>query len=105
MILVTTVMSLTGVFPVQVVAALKPHGLTLQNFASIKEQTIGGFTQAGCHGTGARIPPVDEQVVAMRLVTPAKGCLDLSAVCCHALLYNSAMSMSTGMDVGGCIHR
>lgn len=72
----------------QVVAALKPHGLTLQNFASIKEQTIGGFTQAGCHGTGARVPPVDEQVVAMKLVTPAKGCLELSAVS----LYGTVLS-------------
>lgn len=26
---------------------LKPHGLTLQNYASIREQTIGGFTQVG----------------------------------------------------------
>ena len=24
---------------------LRPHGLTLQNYASIREQTIGGFTQ------------------------------------------------------------
>ncbi|MCO5581804.1 hypothetical protein L7F22_035693 [Adiantum nelumboides] len=29
----------------QVVEALRPHGLTLQNFASIKQQQIGGFTQ------------------------------------------------------------
>ena len=28
---------------------LRPHGLTLQNYASIREQTIGGFTQVrGC---------------------------------------------------------
>lgn len=29
-----------------VVEALRPHGLTLQNYASIREQQIGGFTQA-----------------------------------------------------------
>lgn len=29
----------------QVVEALKPYGLTLQNYASIKEQQIGGFIQ------------------------------------------------------------
>jgi L-galactono-1,4-lactone dehydrogenase len=52
--------------------ALKPHGLTLANFASIREQQIGGFTQVSAHGTGAGIPPVDEQVVALRLVTPGK---------------------------------
>lgn len=28
-----------------VVEALRPHGLTLQNYASIREQQIGGFTQ------------------------------------------------------------
>lgn len=65
---------------VQVVEALRPHGLTLQNFASIREQAIGGFIQVGAHGTGARIPPVDEQVVAMKLVTPARGTLVLSEV-------------------------
>nr|WKK54373.1 eAncGLDH [synthetic construct] len=62
----------------QVVDALKPHGLTLQNFASIREQQIGGFIQVGAHGTGARLPPVDEQVVSMKLVTPAKGTIELS---------------------------
>lgn len=29
----------------QVADALKPHGLTLQNYASIREQQIGGFIQ------------------------------------------------------------
>ena len=29
----------------EVVEALRPHGLTLQNFASIREQSIGGYTQ------------------------------------------------------------
>ncbi|KAL3159108.1 hypothetical protein ABBQ32_011105 [Trebouxia sp. C0010 RCD-2024] len=62
----------------EVVDALRPHGLTLQNFASIREQTMGGFTQVGSHGSGATIPPVDEQVVSMKLVTPARGCLELS---------------------------
>lgn len=65
---------------VQVVEALRPHGLTLQNFASIREQAIGGFIQVGAHGTGASIPPVDQQVVAMKLVTPARGTLELSEV-------------------------
>lgn len=62
----------------QVVESLRPHGLTLQNFASITEQQIGGFTQVGAHGTGVSIPPADEQVVAVRLVTPAAGELYLS---------------------------
>ena len=29
----------------QVVEQLRPYGLTLQNYASIREQSIGGFTQ------------------------------------------------------------
>lgn len=62
----------------QVVDALRPHGLTLQNFASITEQQIGGFTQVGAHGSGAKIPPVDEQVVGLKVITPAAGELELS---------------------------
>eukprot|EP01018_Ginkgo_biloba_P030113 Gb_36463 [translate_table: standard] len=63
----------------QLVDELKPYGLTLQNFASIREQQIGGITQVGAHGSGAKLPPVDEQVVSMKLVTPGKGTIDLSA--------------------------
>lgn len=68
-----------GVTVSNLVDYLRPYGLTLQNFASIREQQIGGFTQVGAHGTGARLPPVDEQVVSLKLVTPAKGTIDLSA--------------------------
>jgi L-galactono-1,4-lactone dehydrogenase len=57
---------------------LRPHGLTLQNYASIREQTIGGFTQVSAHGTGAAIPPVDDGVVALKVVTPALGTIELS---------------------------
>ena len=46
----------------QVLEALRPHGLTLPNLASIAQQQIGGFVQVGAHGTGARVPPCDEQV-------------------------------------------
>lgn len=63
----------------EVVETLRPHGLTLQNYASIREQQMGGFTQVGAHGTGARIPPVDETVVEMKLVTPSRGTITLSA--------------------------
>jgi len=38
----------------ELVEALRPHGLTLMNYASIREQQIGGFTQVSAHGTGAR---------------------------------------------------
>ncbi|XP_042485594.1 L-galactono-1,4-lactone dehydrogenase 2, mitochondrial [Macadamia integrifolia] len=60
------------------VDGIKEHGLTLQNFASIREQQIGGIIQVGAHGTGARLPPIDEQVISMKLVTPAKGTIEIS---------------------------
>lgn len=46
----------------QVIEALRQHGLTLPNLASIAEQQIGGFCSVGAHGTGATIPPCDEFV-------------------------------------------
>eukprot|EP00887_Chlorella_sp_A99_P007279 scaffold2.g7279.t1 len=63
----------------EVAAALRERGLSLQNYASIREQTMGGFTQVSAHGSGAAIPPVDETVVAMTLVTPGVGTLRLAA--------------------------
>ena len=36
--------------------------------------------QVSAHGTGAAIPPVDEQVVALKLVAPALGTIELSQV-------------------------
>lgn len=56
-----------------VVEELKAHNLTLQNFASIAQQQIGGFIQVSAHGTGVTIPPVDEQVVGFEIITPAFG--------------------------------
>jgi len=58
---------------------LKKHGLTLENLASIREQQVGGWIQAGCHGTGATLPPVEDQIVRMKLATPAKGVIEVSA--------------------------
>ena len=62
----------------QVVEALRPHGLTLPNLASIAEQQMGGFISVGAHGTGARIAPVDHYVTKLKLVTPAKGTIELT---------------------------
>lgn len=62
----------------QVVEALRPHGLTLPNFASITEQQVGGLIQVGAHGTGVKFPPIDADVVALKLITPAAGTLSLS---------------------------
>ena len=58
---------------------LREHGMTLENLGSINLQQIGGFVQAGVHGTGATIPPVEEQVVRMKIVTPGRGEVVLSA--------------------------
>lgn len=63
----------------QVVDALREQKLTLPNLASIAEQQMGGFVQVGAHGTGARITPVDDFVVSLKLVTPAKGTIELNA--------------------------
>jgi hypothetical protein len=60
-----------------VTEALRKYNLTLQNYASIREQQIGGFTQGGAHGTGAKIPPVDATVVRMKLITPSRGVIEL----------------------------
>lgn len=61
----------------QVLEALAPHGLTLENLASIAAQQIGGFVQVGAHGTGASLPPVDEQVVEYKMATPSEGVVAL----------------------------
>lgn len=62
----------------QILDELHKHGLTLANFSSITEQQIGGWTQVSAHGTGARIPPVDEMITRMTLITPGQGTLELS---------------------------
>ncbi|XP_027176145.1 L-galactono-1,4-lactone dehydrogenase, mitochondrial [Coffea eugenioides] len=67
-----------GIRVQQLVDGIKDYGLTLQNFASIREQQVGGIVQVGAHGTGARLPPIDEQVISMKLVTPAKGTIEIS---------------------------
>ncbi|KAJ4836115.1 hypothetical protein Tsubulata_004220 [Turnera subulata] len=73
-----TVTVQAGIRVQQLVDGIKEYGLTLQNFASIREQQIGGIVQVGAHGTGARLPPIDEQVISMKLVTPAKGTIEIS---------------------------
>ncbi|KAH7511782.1 hypothetical protein FEM48_Zijuj12G0019200 [Ziziphus jujuba var. spinosa] len=73
-----TVRVQAGIRVQELVDGIKEHGLTLQNFASIREQQIGGIIQVGAHGTGARLPPIDEQIIGMKLVTPAKGTIELS---------------------------
>jgi L-galactono-1,4-lactone dehydrogenase len=61
-----------------VIEALRPHGLTLPNLASIAEQQMGGFIQVGAHGTGRLVAPVDHYVKNLKLVTPGLGTIELS---------------------------
>lgn len=44
---------------------LSSHGLTLENFSSIQEQQLGGWTQVAAHGTGISLATVEEQVGGM----------------------------------------
>jgi len=62
----------------QVLKALAERGLTLENFSSIQEQQMGGWTQVAAHGTGCSLPTVDEMVVRMKLATPTEGLITLS---------------------------
>ncbi|KAK9289581.1 hypothetical protein L1049_007737 [Liquidambar formosana] len=73
-----TVRVQAGIRVQQLVDGIKDYGITLQNFASIREQQFGGIIQVGAHGTGARLPPIDEQVISMKVVTPARGTIEIS---------------------------
>mmetsp|Transcript_127125 Transcript_127125/g.220340 ORF Transcript_127125/g.220340 Transcript_127125/m.220340 type:complete len:557 (+) Transcript_127125:80-1750(+) len=74
----------------QILDELKKYGLTLANFSSITEQQIGGWTQVSAHGTGARIPTVDEMITRMTIVTPGKGTMELTPEGPNAELFHLA---------------
>jgi L-galactono-1,4-lactone dehydrogenase len=59
-----------GITVAALVDALLPHELTLVNYGSISAQQVGGIVQCGVHGSGARIPPLDDTVAAFVLYTP-----------------------------------
>lgn len=61
-----------------VLRALDQEGLTLQNFSSIQEQQMAGWTQVAAHGTGATLATVDDMIVRMQVATPTEGLLTLS---------------------------
>jgi L-galactono-1,4-lactone dehydrogenase len=67
-----------GATVADVLTELAKHGLTLENFSSIQEQQIGGWTQVAAHGTGVTLSTVEEQIIEMKLMTPAEGLLTLS---------------------------
>lgn len=61
-----------------VLLTLSKYGLTLQNFSSIQEQQIGGWTQVSAHGTGCKLSTVDDMIVSMTVAIPTGGLLTLS---------------------------
>lgn len=61
-----------------VLNALSAHNMTLENFSSIQEQQMAGWTQVAAHGTGCDLSTVEEQIIEMKLATPAEGLLTLS---------------------------
>ncbi|CAA2998291.1 L-galactono-1,4-lactone dehydrogenase, mitochondrial [Olea europaea subsp. europaea] len=76
-----------GIRVQQLVDGIKEYRITLQNFASIMEQQIGVIFQIRAHGAGAMLPPIDEQVISMKLVTTAKGTIEVSKEKNPALFY------------------
>ena len=59
--------------------ALDDRGLALPNLGDIAYQTVAGATSTATHGTGARLPGLAAQIVALRIVTG-----DGSVVACSA---------------------
>ncbi|KAK1745246.1 L-galactono-1,4-lactone dehydrogenase [Skeletonema marinoi] len=83
----------------QVLDALRPHGLTLPNLASIAEQQIGGFVSVGAHGTGALIPPCDEFVTALTIVTPSENGVVKMTEATHGQLFRLARLGLGGLGI------
>ena len=51
-----------GATVADLLTTLSSFGLTLENFSSIQEQQLGGWTQVAAHGTGVSLATVEEQV-------------------------------------------
>lgn len=51
-----------GATVADLLSTLSAQGMTLENFSSIQEQQLGGWTQVAAHGTGILLPTVEEQV-------------------------------------------
>eukprot|EP00397_Hematodinium_sp_SG-2012_P031732 GEMP01033722.1.p1 GENE.GEMP01033722.1~~GEMP01033722.1.p1 ORF type:complete len:481 (-),score=90.59 GEMP01033722.1:628-2070(-) len=66
-----TVKAEAGATICQILDALGENNFTLKNFSSITSQQAGGWTQVAAHGTGARLPTVDEMVEELALMTPS----------------------------------
>jgi len=51
------------------VELLKPHKMTLHNLTSFSGKTVGELTQMGCHGSGISLPPFDQAIRGMKIIT------------------------------------
>lgn len=58
---------------------LHGQGLALLNQPDIDVQTLAGAIATGTHGTGRALPALHDQVLGLRLLTPAGELLDCSA--------------------------
>uniref|UniRef100_A0A7S4LLR5 FAD-binding PCMH-type domain-containing protein n=1 Tax=Eutreptiella gymnastica TaxID=73025 RepID=A0A7S4LLR5_9EUGL len=67
-----------GIKVSKVLQELQKYGLTLQNFSSIQDQQMGGWTQVAAHGTGAGLPTVEEMITRMKMMTATQGEVELS---------------------------
>ncbi|KAF5183350.1 L-galactono-1,4-lactone dehydrogenase protein [Thalictrum thalictroides] len=56
-----------GITLEELLVGINEHGLTLPNFASAtaREYQINDIVQVGAHGTGASLPPIDEQIIEL----------------------------------------
>jgi L-gulonolactone oxidase len=61
--------------------ALDAHGLALENMGDIDVQSIAGAISTATHGTGARLPNISAQVVALTLVLADGSTLECSSEC------------------------
>ncbi|KAM2556935.1 hypothetical protein TB2_014105 [Malus domestica] len=73
----------TGIRPVG--SGLSPNGIGLSRAGMVNLALMDKVLEVdkekkrvGAHGTGSRLPPIDEQVISMKMVTPAKGTLEVS---------------------------
>lgn len=65
-----TVTAETGITVQELFEELSQQGFSLPNITSIASQQIGGWTQAGCHGTGLNLPPIDEFIERYKIFSP-----------------------------------
>jgi L-galactono-1,4-lactone dehydrogenase len=84
-----------GVTVDEILKKLAQYDLTLENFSSIREQQIGGWTQVAAHGTGCFLSTVEEMIVSMNIATPTKGLLTLSKDSYPELFQYAKVAMGT----------